>query len=188
MFGRVLLMGAAALMVVVAVKGMSAVGEDEKPPEVVASVDLERYAGTWYEIARLPNRFQKKCAGDVTATYTLRDGGGLNVLNQCRGEDGELKKAEGRARLADKDGPSSKLEVRFAPSWLSWLPFVWGDYWVLELAEDYSHAVVGSPDRDYLWILAREPRLDDDVYDELVRRTSNKGYDTSRLERTSHTR
>lgn len=182
------MMGAAALMIVVVVKSVNRVGKDEKPPEVVASVDFERYAGTWYEIARLPNRFQKRCAGDVTATYTLREGGGLKVLNQCREKDGELKKAEGRARLADRDGLSSKLKVRFAPSWLSWLPFVWGDYWVLELAPDYSRAVVGSPDRDYLWILAREPRLDDAVYDDLVRRAAAKGYDVSRLERTSHTR
>lgn len=187
MFGRLLLIGAATLAAVAVVSAMSFARDDEKKPEVVASVDLDKYAGKWYEIARLPNRFQEKCAGDVTATYTVRDGGGLKVLNECRGKDGELKKAEGRARLADEDGPNSKLEVRFAPSWLSWLPFVWGDYWILELAPDYSHALVGSPDRDYLWVLAREPRLDEEVYEQLVGRARAKGYDVSRLERTSHT-
>src|SRR5919205_1829181 len=99
----------------------------EPEPEAVSSVDLSRYQGKWYEIARFPNRFEKSCAGDVTATYRLATDGGINVLNECRKANGEIKRAEGKARKADKNGPTSKLEVRFAPAFLSFLPVVWGD-------------------------------------------------------------
>ncbi len=128
--------------------------------EVVPSVDLSRYAGKWYEIARLPNRFQNKCAGEVTANYSQLEGGQLIVVNECRQKDGRITRAEGKARLADKSGPNSKLEVRFAPAWLAWLPMVWGDYWIINLAPDYSYSVVGTPDRKYLWILSRKPQME----------------------------
>jgi apolipoprotein D and lipocalin family protein len=154
--------------------------------EVVPSVDLNRYAGTWYEIARLPNRFQNQCAGNVTATYTLRDDGRITVVNQCTKEDGETSRAEGIARLASEKGPSSKLEVRFAPRILSFLPWVWGDYWIIDLAPDYSYAVVGEPGRDYLWILAREPRMEESVVQQLAERAQRQGFDTDRLIRTRH--
>ncbi|MFH1573663.1 MAG: lipocalin family protein [Acidobacteriota bacterium] len=151
---------------------------------VVSSVDLSRYAGKWYEIARLPNRFQKDCAGDVTATYSLLEGDQLLVVNECRQEGGQNRRAEGKARLADKRGPNSKLKVRFAPSWLSWLPAVWGDYWIIDLSPDYSHAVVGTPDRKYLWILARTPQMDEALYQRIVEQTAARGFDVSRLVRT----
>ena len=96
--------------------------------EVVPTVDLSRYVGTWYEIARLPNRFQNKCAGDVTATYALLDNGEISVINRCRTFDGETTQAEGRARRAGEDQPNTKLKVRFAPAFLSFLPFVWWIY------------------------------------------------------------
>jgi apolipoprotein D and lipocalin family protein len=155
-----------------------------QPLRVVPAVDLERYMGSWYEIARLPNRFQKECAGEVLATYTLRDDGRIDVLNQCRKHDGEIQRAEGVARLADESGLNSKLEVRFAPSFLSFLPFVWGKYWVLALAPDYRYAVVGEPDRKFLWILSRTPQMDDATYQEIVARLADLGYDTGRLTRT----
>jgi apolipoprotein D and lipocalin family protein len=156
-----------------------------KPPlGVVPSIDLNRYIGTWYEIARLPNRFQKKCTGDVTATYTLLNDGTIKVVNRCRTENGEMTEAEGKARRASDDEPNSKLEVRFAPGWLSWLPFVWGNYWVIDLADDYSYAVVGEPDREYLWILSRTPRMDDAVYQRVLENIRNHGYDTEALVKT----
>ena len=127
----------------------------KRPLEPVPSIDLNRYIGTWYEIARLPNSFQEKCLGDVTANYSFNDDGTIRVINRCRKENGEMTEAEGKARRLSMDEPNSKLEVRFAPAWLSWLPFVWGNYWVIELAEDYSYAVVGEPKREYLWILSR---------------------------------
>ena len=113
-------------------------------------VDLARYAGHWYEIARLPNRFQEQCAGDVAATYTPRPDGRVTVVNECRKADGQTTRAEGVARRADEKGPASRLKVRFAPAVLSFLPFVWGDYWILELDREYGYAVVGDPSRKYL--------------------------------------
>lgn len=154
---------------------------------VVDSIDLRRYAGTWYEIARLPNRFQGKCLGNVTATYTLLEDGDIMVVNRCLGENGEYTEAEGLARRANSEGSNAKLKVRFAPSFLSFLPFVWGDYWVIDLAPDYSYAVVGEPNREYLWILSRTPTMDENILSEVLRRVSAQGYDLSRLMRTKQT-
>jgi apolipoprotein D and lipocalin family protein len=147
-------------------------------------VDLARYAGRWYEIARLPNRFQEQCAGDVVATYTQRPDGRVTVLNECRGKDGQLTRAEGVARLANEQGPASRLKVRFAPAALSFLPFVWGDYWILELDRDYRHAVVGDPSRKYLWILSRSPQMDVATYESLAAAAGRLGFDTARLVHT----
>jgi apolipoprotein D and lipocalin family protein len=113
-------------------------------PEVVPAVDLKRYAGRWHEIARLPNRFQRDCAGDVTATYTLRPDGKIAVLNECRAADGRTKSARGTARVASKQGPNTKLKVSF------FWPFS-GDYWIIGLDPDYRWALVGGSGRDYLW-------------------------------------
>src|SRR5512134_2642197 len=123
-------------------------------------VDLARYAGRWYEIARLPNRFQDKCAGDAVATYTLRPDGRVKVVNECRTKDGRTAHVEGVARRADEKRPASRLKVRFAPAFLSFLPFVWGDYWIVELDREYRHALVGDSSRKYLWILSRTPVMD----------------------------
>lgn len=129
------------------------------PVRTVPSVNLERYAGEWHEAARLPNRFQQKCAGDVRATYTRRADGRIDVVNRCRTRDGSTTEARGVARIVDTS-TNAKLKVRFAPAWLSFLPMVWGDYWILGLAPDYSWAVVGSPDRKYLWVLSRAAVMD----------------------------
>ena len=159
--------------------------EHQQALEVVPSVDLSRYAGKWYEVARLPNRFQNKCAGEVTANYSQLDGGQLKVINECRQQSGQMARAEGRARLADKSGTNSKLEVRFAPAWLGWLPAVWGDYWIIDLAPDYSYAVVGSPDRKYLWVLSRTPQLAEATYEQITRRVAAQGFEASRLVKTA---
>ena len=147
-------------------------------------VDLARYAGRWYEIARLPNRFQDQCAGDVAATYTLRPDGRVTVVNECRRRDGQTTRAEGVARRADEKGPASRLKVRFAPAVLSFLPFVWGDYWIVELDRDYRYAVVGDPARKYLWILSRSPEMDAATYESLAATAGRLGFDTARLVRT----
>ncbi len=164
----------------------TAVLSQNNPPRVVDNVDLQKYAGTWYEVARLPNRFQTQCAGDVSATYTLLDNGQIKVVNRCRLESGEFTEAVGRARRAGKNEPNSKLKVRFAPAFLSWLPFVWGDYWIIELDPEYRYAVVGDPSRRYLWILAREPEMDDAILEGIIERTSEQGYDVKELVRTKH--
>jgi apolipoprotein D and lipocalin family protein len=134
-------------------------GGQAPPVRTVPFVELDRYAGDWFEIARLPNRFQRQCVGDVRATYARRPDGRVDVVNRCRTAEG-VTEARGVARIAD-ERTFAKLKVRFAPEWLSWLPMVWGNYWIIGLAPDYSWAVVGDPDRDYLWILARAPVLDD---------------------------
>ncbi len=159
-----------------------AAGQDKYARElaVVPSVDLQRYSGTWFEIARLPNSFQKACAGEVSATYVL-DGEGFIVVNRCRKENGEVTVAEGRARRASDAEPNSKLKVRFAPAFLSFLPFVWGDYWIIDLSPDYSYAVVGEPDRQYLWILARRRTLPDDTIQTILSRIKQEGYETAEL-------
>ena len=162
--------------------------QQAQPVKAVESVDLARYAGLWYEIARFPNRFQDDCAGEVTATYRLREDGRIDVINECSEADGTRKRAEGVARLADDNGPASRLEVRFAPGLLTWLPFVWADYWVLSLDDEYTRVAVGTPDRKYLWILSRTPQIDDDHYRAVVDEVAGMGFAVERLERTRHAR
>lgn len=147
------------------------------PLEAVAHVDLSRYVGTWYEIANFPQSFQRGCTA-TTATYTLRADGDIDVLNRCRkgSLDGKEKSALGRARVVDRT-TNAKLEVSF------FRPF-WGDYWIIDLADDYSYAVVGHPGRDYLWILARDPAMAEATFQGIVARLQAKGYETSRLVRT----
>jgi apolipoprotein D and lipocalin family protein len=151
------------------------------PLQAVKSVDLARYCGTWYEIARLPNRFQKECVSDVTATYTLLEDGTVRVVNRCRKANGDTSEAEGKARRKSDAEPASKLEVRFAPAFLSIFPFVWGNYWIIDLAPDYSYAVIGEPSRDYLWVLSRTPALPVEVYSAILERIRDQGYDPTAL-------
>jgi apolipoprotein D and lipocalin family protein len=172
---------AAGLLVLFAALLVRAEKKSKEPLRVVPSVDLARYTGRWYEIARLPNRFEEKCASDVTAEYALLETGRLKVVNQCRKKDGSMTRAEGSARLADKGGANSRLKVRFAPGFLSFLPFVWGDYQIMELAPDYSYALVGEPSRKYLWILSRTPQMDEGTYRQLTEAAAAQGFDVSRL-------
>lgn len=153
--------------------------EDSSDPalETVPSVDLERYLGTWYEIANYPQRFQEGCTA-TTADYSLGDDGDIVVENRCRldGLDGPEDVAIGRARVVDTE-TNAKLEVSFFG------PF-WGDYWVIDLGQDYEYAVVGHPGREYLWILSRTPTMDDAVYEGILERLTEQSYDTSLLVRT----
>jgi apolipoprotein D and lipocalin family protein len=149
----------------------------------VPSVDLKRYSGKWYEIARIPNRFQKKCVGNVTADYALDAEGNVQVTNRCLEKNGKLSEATGKAKVEDK-ATNAKLEVRFAPGFLSFIPMVWGDYWIIDLDPNYQYSVVGNPDRKYLWILSRTPTLDDATYQQILRRTEKMGYDPNKLVKT----
>lgn len=160
--------------------GPSSAGE---PLDLVASVDLQRYEGRWYEIGRLSNSFQDHCRGEVTADYTLREDGRVDVVNRCRTEDGGVDSARGVARRPDADRPAA-LEVRFAPSWLSVFPAVWGDYQVMALEDDYRWSMVGTPSRRYLWILAREPELDEARIDSLLEEARRQGFPVDEVERT----
>lgn len=146
----------------------------------IPTLDLNRYLGTWHEIARYPNRFQDKCVGPATAEYTRQDDH-LRVVNACRLADGTVETAIGTGRRVG--GPSSAtLEVRFAPAWLSWIPMVWGDYWVIDLDADYQLAAISEPRRRYLWILSRQPTIDVATMRAVRERLEAKGFDLSRLE------
>ncbi|MDJ0764987.1 MAG: lipocalin family protein [Myxococcota bacterium] len=147
------------------------------PLQTVSKVDLLRYTGTWFEIASYPQRFQEGCTG-TTAIYTLREDGEIGVVNRCRkgSLQGKVDSAEGRARVVDET-TNAKLEVTF------FWPF-WGDYWIIDLGENYEYAVVGHPGRDYLWILSRTPTMDDAVYKGILDRLQVKGYQLDRLRKT----
>jgi len=157
---------------------------DTPPVRTVPIVDLERYIGRWHEVARLPNRFQKNCASDVAADYALRPDGRISVVNRCRQSDGSTIEAEGVARIVDPK-TNARLKVRFAPAWLSVLPFVWGDYWIIALADDYTYAVVGSPGREYLWFLSRTPTMSEAGWAAAERAATDNGFDVSRMIRAT---
>jgi apolipoprotein D and lipocalin family protein len=153
----------------------------EAAPPTVPQVDLTRYAGLWYEIARYPNSFEKNCAG-VTAEYVQRADGRIDVINTCHkgSVDGPVEVARGVARVMEQSG-NARLKVKFAPSWV---PFAWGDYWILHLEPDYSAALVGDPSGKYLWILAREKALDAEALARIKSRAEALGYKTGPLEMT----
>jgi len=144
------------------------------PLPTVDDVALDRYAGRWFEIARLPMWFERKCIGDITATYTLRADQRMDVVNRCRTETGAIS-AQGIAEVPNPAHPG-QLRVRFAPDWLSWVPLVWGDYWIIDLDPQYRWVLVGAPSRNYLWILARSPRLDAQVVSTLKQKAAALGF------------
>ncbi len=144
--------------------------------EVVPKVELEKYIGKWYEIAHLPARFQEGCS-DTTATYTLSQDGTISVLNECR-KNGKAKQAKGKAKVVDKNS-GAKLKVTF------FWPF-YGDYWIINLGNDYEYAVVGTPNRKYLWILNRTPQMDDKLFSKLKDYVKSKGFDVKNLIITRH--
>jgi apolipoprotein D and lipocalin family protein len=144
--------------------------------KTVEHLDVKRYMGTWYEIAKFPQRFEKGLVG-VTATYTLLPDGKVRVQNGGYVGDfnGKHRSAQGKARIVDPV-TNAKLKVSF------FWPFS-GDYWVLELGNNYEYAVVGDPSRRYLWILSKTPQMDESVYKELLERIKSKGFDISKLEK-----
>ena len=150
---------------------------DKPPPEelkVVPLVDLNRYLGTWYEIARYPHSFEENCYASQ-ANYTMHQDGYIQVINRCRlgGFDGEVNEAEGKAWVVDKT-TNAKLKVQF------FWPFS-GKYWVIALDPEYQYAVVGHPSREYLWILNRSQKMDPQLYEKLLQEIEKQGYDTTKL-------
>lgn len=178
MMGQFMLIRLSAILLISGIVGANTFHMENKhpDPQTVSSVDLARYAGRWYEIARLPNSFQKKCAGGVTATYEMRPDSKVMVLNECRKASGEITRAKGTAKIADKK-TNAKLKVTF------FWPF-YGDYWILDLGPNYEYAVVGEPKRRYLWILSRTQQIDDALYQKLLAKMANQGFDTSRMTKT----
>jgi apolipoprotein D and lipocalin family protein len=164
-----------ALISILTPAAQAQVERKELPPlEVVSFVDLDRYLGKWYEIARLPAFFQRKCAAS-TAIYTKRDDGLIGVLNECRekSSNGKVQRIEGKAWVEDTN-TNAKLRVRF------FWPFS-GDYWIIELDRNYQYVVVSEPNRKYLWILSRTPQMDPILIKEILVRLREKGFDTNQL-------
>ena len=145
-----------------------------KPLETVKNVDINRYIGQWYEIARYEHRFQKGCVGSK-ATYSLRDDGKITVVNECfdKSFSGKLRSVKGKAWVVDKE-TNARLKVSF------FWPFS-GDYWIIDLGQNYEYAVVGHPGRKYLWILSRTPEMDENIYNEILARLEKQDYDTTKL-------
>ncbi|HTY64334.1 MAG TPA: lipocalin family protein [Acidobacteriota bacterium] len=164
-------------MVATASPLLAATADTTPPLQTVPHVDLNRYLGTWYEIASFPQWFQKGCVA-TSATYTLRKDGDVDVLNQCRDKtlEGKARKANGKAWVVDPKS-NAKLKVRF------FWPFS-GDYWIIDLGPTYEYAVVGHPKRNYLWILSRTRKMDSAVYDEILQRLKKQHYDITRLYKT----
>ena len=173
---KLMTVGAFLLMLTVSAELTSADSTTRPLLRTVESVDLSRYSGTWYEIARYPNHFQRDCQSDTKAEYTLRKDGQVQVVNSCRQKDGKTKTARGTAKVAD-NRTNARLRVTF------FWPF-YGDYWVIGLSHDYRYAIVGEPKRNYLWILSRTPEMDEATYKEVLDQIREAGYDPGKLIKT----
>ena len=160
-------------------------GQDMKQsttePVTVNYVDLNRYIGVWYEIAKIPNRFQKQCASNTTATYSLNDDGSIKVINRCLQDDGSEDEAIGKARVVDTT-TNAKLEVSFVS--IFGFHLFWGDYWIIGLDEDYRYAVIGSPSRKYGWILSRQKMMSEELYKKAEQILLTQGYNPDDFELT----
>ena len=173
------------LGLILALSALNAFSQDALKP--IPSLNVPQYMGTWYEIAKFPNRFQKMCASNTSAQYSARPDGTLSVRNRCTDAEGKVNEVEGQARQIG-NATSPKLEVRFAPAWLSFLPFVWGNYWVIDIDNDYQLVAVSEPTREYLWVLSRTPEVNGKAYDELLERLVKSGFNLKRLERSKQGR
>ncbi|WP_166167120.1 lipocalin family protein [Acinetobacter sp. SA01] len=157
-----------------------------KPLQTVEKVELDKYLGVWYEVARKPLYFQNKCDRDVTATYTLNENGNVVVDNRCYTKEGKLTQSIGEAFI--ENAPfNSKLKVSFLPEAIRWLPFGRGDYWVLKLDENYQTVLVGEPRRKYMWVLSRTPQPDQAVVNEYLEYAKSLGYDLGDVIHTKQT-
>ena len=151
----------------------------QNPPKTVDYVDLKKYVGLWYEVAKIPNSFQDQCVKGTTAKYVFNEDGEIDVVNSCIDEDNEKDIANGLARVVDKK-TNAKLEVSFV-SFFGWRPF-WGDYWIIGLDENYQWAIVGTPNRKYGWILSRTPKLEEVVLTKIFTILKGQGYNPKDFE------
>ncbi|KAK7411604.1 hypothetical protein VNO78_03039 [Psophocarpus tetragonolobus] len=171
------------LLVKLYLLALKALSMANKEMEVVKGLDLQRYMGRWYEIASFPSRNQPKDGVNTRATYTLKSDGTVNVLNETW-SGGKRGYIEGTAYKAQPSSDEAKFKVKFyVPPFLPIIPIV-GDYWVLFIDDEYQYALIGQPSRNYLWILSRTPHLDDALYNQLLQRAIDEGYDVSKLRKT----
>lgn len=173
---RDLLAGLALVAVVVAWSAATAA----RPVRPVEQLDLQRYAGTWYEVARVPNGLQKRCVADATATYRPLADGSLRIVQRCREADDQWGVRVGHA-MPRGDSSAARMKVNYLPAWLAWWPSAHEHHWVVLLDEDYRYAVVSDPDRRRLWILSRTPSLDVTTYQDVVARLRLLKYPVERL-------
>jgi len=178
-----LLICLALLQITASVNAQATPAAELQAVKTIPSIDVARYLGTWYEIAKFPNWFQRKCLSGTNANYQLKEDGNVKVTNRCKVEGGEMAQVIGTARQIG-GATSPKLEVRFAPDWLAILPFVWGDYWVIDLDPQYQLAAVSDPRREYLWILSRTPKVNQKSYDDLLQRLVAQQFDLTQLSLT----
>jgi apolipoprotein D and lipocalin family protein len=150
-----------------------------------AHVDLDRFVGSWFEIARLPCRQDKDCLSDARVTYARTDHG-LRLLSLCRRENGSIRRSTGRAKLAD-DATQARFKISYSHSALDALPFVWSDYTIIDVADDYSTAILGAADRKHLWFLSRQPTVANAAHQDFMNKARAQGFDTSALVYTRHT-
>lgn len=151
----------------------------EEELKTVTKVDINRYMGTWHEIARLPNKHQDKCI-KTQAVYTMENKDEISLKNSCSLADGTTKEVKGIGRIKDSV-TMAKLEVNFVPRWLRWIGLGWGNYWIIELEPNYHYVVVSEPKREYLWILSRAEKMEKSVYEGIVNRLKNNNFDVSKL-------
>ena len=157
-----------------------------KPLKVVDKVELDKYLGVWYEVARKPMSFQNKCDRDVTATYTLNENGNVQVDNRCVQKNGQTAQSVGEAFV--QNAPfNSKLKVSFLPEAIRWIPSGRGDYWILKIDDHYQTVLVGEPRRNYMWVLSRTPHPDQTVINEYLEYAKSVGYDLNDLIHTKQT-
>lgn len=158
----------------------------QQPVEAVPRISIEKYLGSWYEIARKPMFFQRECLKNVQATYTLNVDGNVDVENSCEKKGGVRNTAKGEAYIMNPPR-NSELKVSFLPDAIRWLPVGRGDYWVLKIDDDYQTALVGDPARKYLWLLSRTPKIQPDVWNDYVKYAKKIGYDVSDFNLTPQT-
>lgn len=172
-----------SLSIIFLISCASSQNKDLPPLKTVEQVDLDKYIGLWYEVAKIPNSFQDQCAYGTTAEYKMDEDGDIVVTNSCYEEEGNLDVAEGLAKVVDKK-TNSKLEVSFV-SFLGIRPF-WGDYWIIGLDENYQWAIVGTPSRKYGWVLSRTPELPDETMQEIFEILKSQNYDPASFEISAH--
>lgn len=169
----------------ITIQTQASVDIPQPPVKTVDSIDLQKYLGKWYEIAAIPQSFQKQCVGNTTAVYANTDEGLISVVNTCDTASGTPSVANGRAKVIDKNS-NSKLKVTFV-HFLGWQFLLGGDYWILAIGENYSYAIVGAPNRDYAWILSRTPGMTNEKIIEANQALVTQGFDTCKLISTIQT-
>lgn len=169
----------------ITIQTQASVDIPQPPVKTVDSIDLQKYLGKWYEIAAIPQSFQKQCVGNTTAVYATAEDDLISVVNTCDTASGTPSVANGRAKVIDKNS-NSKLKVTFV-HFLGWQFLLGGDYWILAIGENYSYAIVGAPNRDYAWILSRTPGMTNEKIIEANQALVTQGFDTCKLISTIQT-